>query len=59
MEDGMQEYFVEKIIDVHKHGCGMQYLVRWLGYGVEEDQWLPGSELADNAALEDWLAGTR
>jgi hypothetical protein len=58
MEDGMQEYFMEKIIDTCKHGRGMQYLVRWLGYGSEEDQWLPGSELADNTVLDDWLAGT-
>jgi len=52
-DDGMQEYFVEKIIDMHKYGHGMQYLVRWLSYGPEEDQWLSGSEVADNAALED------
>jgi hypothetical protein len=58
-EDGMQEYFVEKIIDARKRGRGMQYLVRWLGYGPEEDQWLPGSELVDNTALDDWLAETR
>ena len=57
-KDGLQEYFVEKIIDARKRGRGMQYLVQWLGYGPEEDQWLPGSELADNTALDDWLAGT-
>ena len=59
MEDGMQEYFMEKIIDARKHSRSMQYLVQWLGYGAAEDQWLPGSELGDNTALDDWLAGTR
>jgi len=54
----MQEYFMEKIIDACKHGCGMQYLIRWLGYGPGEDQWLASSELVDNAALDNWLAGT-
>ena len=58
-EEGMQEHYVEKIIDTRKHGRGMQYLIRWLGYGPEEDKWLPGSELANNAALDDWLAGSR
>ena len=58
MEDGAQEYYVDKIMDAHKCRQGMQYLVRWLGYGPEEDEWLAGSELVDNAALDDWLAGT-
>jgi Chromo (CHRromatin Organisation MOdifier) domain len=56
-EDGVQEYYIEKIIDTHKHGRGMQYLVQWLGYRPEEDEWLPRSELTDNAALDNWLAG--
>lgn len=58
-ENGVEEYYVDKIIDARKRGRGMQYLVRWLGYGPEEDEWLAGSELADNAALDDWLAGPR
>jgi Chromo (CHRromatin Organisation MOdifier) domain len=55
----MQEYFVEKIIDACKCEHSMQYLVRWLGYGPEEDQWLPCSKLVDNMALDDWLAETQ
>ena len=58
-KEGMQEHYVEKIIDAQKCGCGMQYLIRWLGYGPGEDEWLPGSELANNAALDDWLAGSQ
>jgi hypothetical protein len=58
-EDGIQEYYVEKIIDAHKHGCGMQYLVRWLRYGPEDDEWLPSSQLMDNTTLDDWLAESR
>lgn len=57
MEDGQQEFFVEKIMDARKRGQGMQYLVHWLSYGQEEDEWLVGSELVDNAALDEWLAG--
>lgn len=34
----------------------MQYLVHWLSYG-QEDEWLTGSELANNAVLNEWLAG--
>jgi len=27
------------------------------GLGVEEDKWLPGWELVDTEALDDWLSG--
>ena len=37
-EEGVQEYYVEKIINTCKRGRGMQYLVRWLGYGPKEDK---------------------
>ena len=57
MSEGEQEYFVEKIINERCKGCGVQYLVQWLGYGPEEDLWLPGLALKDNAALDNWLAG--
>jgi hypothetical protein len=50
------EYFIDRIIDERKRGVGMQYLVRWLGYGPEDDRWLPGRELKDCEALDNWLA---
>jgi hypothetical protein len=51
-----EEYFVDRILDERKQGRGVQYLVRWLGYGPEEDRWLPGRELAECEALDIWLA---
>lgn len=53
-EDGEEEYFVERIVDERKRGCGMQYLVRWVGYGPEHDLWRPGREMKDTVALDDW-----
>jgi hypothetical protein len=40
MSDGMEEYVIDKIIDEQHRGRGHQYLVCWVGYGPEEDQWL-------------------
>jgi hypothetical protein len=54
-EDGVEEYGVERIIDSRRRGRGWSYLVRWEGYGPEEDTWLPGSELADCEALDRWI----
>ena len=55
-DDGDEEYFIDKILDARRRGCGYQYLVRWEGYGAEEDRWLPGSELQNCEALDAWLA---
>lgn len=53
-EDGTEETLVDKIVDARRRGRGMQYLVRWVGYGKEHDEWLPGRMLEDNAALDVW-----
>ena len=54
--EGNEEFFIDKILDQRRQGRGFQYLVRWRGYGIKHDRWLPGSELQGCAALEDWLA---
>ena len=53
-ENRQTEYFIEKILDERPRGRGKQYLVRWLGYGAEEDLWLPRSELMMTEVLEQW-----
>jgi hypothetical protein len=54
-----EEFFVDRIIDERKCGRGKRYLVRWLGYGPEDDRWLPGRELEDCEALDIWLARSK
>jgi len=56
MQDGTEEYYVRDIIEERRRGRGFQYLVRWVGYGPEEDRWIAGSELKDTEALDVWLA---
>ena len=55
-EDGTEEAVVEKIVDARRRGRGMQYLVRWVGYGKDHDEWIPGRMLQDNEALDIWEA---
>jgi len=52
--DGMEEYAIDRIIDERCRGRGRQYLVRWVGYGPEEDRWLPQRELDNCEALDTW-----
>ena len=37
--DGIEEYKVEKILNSWILHGKVEYLVRWKGYGVEEDEW--------------------
>ena len=50
IEDDHLEYEVEAILNVKKVGWGVKYLVKWLGYPVEENTWEPCQNLT-NVAL--------
>lgn len=52
--DGLEEFFVEKIIDSRRRGRGWQFLVRWLGYAPQHDLWIAAAELDDCEALDKW-----
>ena len=54
--EGEEEFFIDKILDQPRRGCGYQYLVHWCSYGQDHDRWLPASELQECAALNTWLA---
>ena len=43
--DGKLEHWIDRIVEEHHVGHGRQYLVRWEGFGVDEDEWLPRREL--------------
>lgn len=53
-EDGQLEHVIDRIIDQRRRGRGMQYLVHWRGYPDSHDEWIAGSLLQDNAALDVW-----
>jgi hypothetical protein len=57
MADGLEEYFMEEIQDVCRWGRRWQFLVRWLGYRPEHDEWLTMAELEDCEALDKWYTG--
>ncbi|KAI5888436.1 uncharacterized protein SCHCODRAFT_02446797, partial [Schizophyllum commune H4-8] len=43
--DGYEEYTVDRIVDEKRSRKSVKYLVRWVGYGQEDDTWLPAAEL--------------
>lgn len=51
-----EEWMVDRIVDEKKGRRGLEYLVRYKGYGAEEDRWLPRRDIEDLAALDVWLA---
>ena len=50
----VEEYWVDRIVDAKRCGKGWCYLVRWSGYGSEEDRWITGKELDENEAVDRW-----
>src|ERR1700726_2100506 len=56
IEDDHLEYEVEAILDVKKVGRGVKYLVKWLGYPVEENTWEPQWNLTNiTLVLKDFF----
>ena len=49
--DGIEEYKVEKILDSWIFCWKVEYLVRWKGYGVEEDEWQPSRDVRGSKRL--------
>src|SRR6266478_4532120 len=44
--DGEKEYEVEAILASRPKGKGIEYLIRWKGYGTNEDSWQPERNLS-------------
>lgn len=58
-DDGEEEWLVDEIIDEKRGRSGMEYLVRYLGYGAEEQRWLRKKDVDELEALDRWLARDR
>ena len=54
-DDGLMEHEIDRIIDSRPWRCGYRYLIQWVGYGPEDDEWLPGRMLEDCEALNKWI----
>ena len=47
---------VEEILGVRKRGATIQYLVKWKGYGPDDNTWEPSKNLTDaKDAIEEFL----
>ena len=49
MRDACQEYYVEKLLLKRCKKGEVEYLVRWSGYGPEDDSWVLARPDLDNA----------
>ena len=60
LEDGTEEYEVEKILDKKRKRNKFYYLVKWKGYPDHENSWAPFENLANaKKALDEFKASRR
>ena len=53
--EGPQEHVINQILDTRKCGHGHQYLVHWVGFRAEDDEWLLCKDVEDCKALDQWI----
>src|SRR5258708_2695303 len=58
LEEGEEEYEVEKILDHRKFGRGrkLQYLIKWKGYPDSENQWVDQHDVFAEEAVAEYEA---
>jgi hypothetical protein len=52
--EGLREHEINWILDSHPRSRSYQFLVRWKGYGPEDDEWLMRCLLEDCEILNHW-----
>ena len=49
--EGEEHFELEALLKHRNRGNSWQYLVRWLGYGPEYEEWVYEEELADGVGV--------
>jgi len=52
--DGIEEFEVEEILDSRQRRDRLEFLVKWKGYGTEENSWEPASDVYAPAKVAEY-----
>ena len=56
MIDGEEHYIVEQVLDSQLMRGQLQFLVKWEGYGYEENSWIPESDIAAPDKIQEFYS---
>jgi hypothetical protein len=51
---GADEFEVERVLDRRKRGSNISYLIRWRGYGPQDDSWVNETDLKANDKVREY-----
>lgn len=53
-ENALEENIMDRIVDAKILRKKKFYLVRWRGYGAEDNEWIPEADMGNTEALDIW-----
>ena len=50
--DGLEEHLIDEIVASRCRGRRWQFLMHWVGYGPDHDEWLPAADVKECESLD-------
>ena len=52
--DGEEEFEVEEVLGSRMYRRKLQYLVKWQGYGIEHNEWIPYQDMHSDRLIKEF-----
>ncbi|TFK57829.1 chromo domain-like protein, partial [Pluteus cervinus] len=52
--EGEEEFEVEEVLGSRMYRRKLQYLVKWKGYGIEHNEWIPYQDMHSDRLINEF-----